>query len=138
MDGTGGSPGLRGAPSSRCQAAGAAHPARGGDPARCGRAAPRGRAAPPAQPMPQPGPAHGDRVWRERLEAERRGRNSWKKEQKPLPEYVPVFSDIVPNSTNQVVGSRMNTELGKTLANMDYFFSGSRRKQKLEDELLPS
>ncbi|XP_025892844.1 uncharacterized protein C2orf50 homolog [Nothoprocta perdicaria] len=61
-----------------------------------------------------------------------------KKEQKPLPEYVPVFSDIVPNSTNQVVGSRMNTELGKTLANMDYFFSGSRRKQKLEDELLPS
>ncbi|XP_010223108.1 PREDICTED: uncharacterized protein C2orf50 homolog [Tinamus guttatus] len=106
-----------------------------------------------AQPAPQLSPVQGDRVWRELVEAERRGRKSWyqnwsflkdydqlgrKKEQKPLPNYVPVFSDIVPNCTNQVIGSRMNTELGKTLANMDYFSSSGRRKQKLEDELLPS
>ncbi|KAM8809966.1 ciliary microtubule inner protein 5 [Eudromia elegans] len=137
----GGSSALRSAPSSRCPAPRAAP----GRDAAC-VAAPRGPALPPS-------PVRGDRVWREAVEAERRGRRSWyqnwsflkdydqlgrKKEQQPLPDYVPVFSDIVPNSTNQVIGSRMNTELGKTLANMDYFFSSGRRKQKLEDELLPS
>ncbi|KFO83269.1 Uncharacterized protein C2orf50, partial [Buceros rhinoceros silvestris] len=42
-----------------------------------------------------------------------------KKEQKPLPNYMPVFSGKVPNSTSQTIGSRLNTELGKTLVNMD-------------------
>nr|XP_009680540.1 PREDICTED: uncharacterized protein C2orf50 homolog [Struthio camelus australis] len=101
----------------------------------------------------QKNPVRGDKIWREVVEAEERGRKSWhqnwsflkdydqtgkKKEQKPLPDYVPLFSDKVPNSTNQVIGSRMNTELGKTLVNMDYFFSSRGRKKKLEDELLPS
>ncbi|XP_062429097.1 uncharacterized protein C2orf50 homolog [Rhea pennata] len=131
-----------------------------GDPACHGRAAAAlpGRARPPVQPLEdrqaalQQNPVQGDKIWRETVEAEKRGRKSWyqnwsflkdydqmgkKREQKPLPDYVPVFSDKVPNSTNQIIGSRINTEPGKTLVNMDYFFSSGRRKKKLEDELLP-
>ncbi|KAM6207715.1 ciliary microtubule inner protein 5 [Sarcoramphus papa] len=91
-----------------------------------------------------------DKIWRESVEAEQRGRKIWyqnwsflkdydqmgkKKEQKPLPNYMPVFSSKVPNSTNQTIGSRMNTELGRALVNMDYFFSSGARKRKLEGEL---
>ncbi|XP_015714905.1 uncharacterized protein C2orf50 homolog isoform X1 [Coturnix japonica] len=91
-----------------------------------------------------------DKVWRESVEAERRGRKIWyqnwsflkdydqmgnKKEQKPLPDCTSVFSNTVPNSTNQNIGSRMNTEHGKMLINMDYFFSRGAQKRKLEDDL---
>ncbi|KAM9562436.1 ciliary microtubule inner protein 5 isoform 2-T3 [Guaruba guarouba] len=94
-----------------------------------------------------------DKIWRESVEAEERGRKTWyqnwsflkdydqmgkKKEEKPLPNYMPVFSSKVPNSTNQTIGSRMNTELGRDLVNMDYFFSTGARKRKLDGELQPS
>ncbi|XP_030345126.1 uncharacterized protein C2orf50 homolog isoform X2 [Strigops habroptila] len=94
-----------------------------------------------------------DKIWRESVEAEQRGRKIWyqnwsflkdydqmgkKREQKPLPNYMPVFSSKVPNSTNQVIGSRMNTDLGRDLVNMDYFFSTGARKRKLDGELQPS
>ncbi|XP_025952962.2 uncharacterized protein C2orf50 homolog [Dromaius novaehollandiae] len=152
------SSGLRTATLARSRLPGAPHHE---EPACRGRAtvAPTGRARPPARPHAdeqatlQQNPVRWDKIWREAVEAEQRGRKSWyqnwsflkdydqagkKKEQKSLPDYVPVFSDKVPNSTNQIIGSRMNTELGKTLVNMDYFFSSGRRKKKLEDELLPS
>lgn len=54
-----------------------------------------------------------------------------------LPECVSRFSDMVPNSTNQVVGSRLDTALGKTLIDMDFFFVEGARKKKLEEELQP-
>lgn len=60
-----------------------------------------------------------------------------KKEPVKLPEYVPLFSDTVPNSTNQVVGSRVGTPLGQTLISMDFFFVDGVRKKKLEAELQP-
>ncbi|XP_003787445.1 uncharacterized protein C2orf50 homolog [Otolemur garnettii] len=93
-----------------------------------------------------------DQLWRELLEAERRGLQRWvqnwsflkdydpmgnKKEPEPLPDYVPLFSDTVPNSTNQVVGSRVDTPLGKMLIGMDFSFVEGARKKKLEDELQP-
>ncbi|XP_013810504.1 uncharacterized protein C2orf50 homolog [Apteryx mantelli] len=158
MDTVGTSSGLRRATLARSRLPGAP---RRGEPACPSRAAaaPLGCVQPPARPHMdgqatlQQNLVQGDKIWREVVEAEQRGRKSWyqnwsflkdydqmgkKKEQKPLPDYVPVFSDKVPNSTNQIIGSRMNTELGKTLVNMDYFFSSGRRKKKLEDELLPS
>nr|XP_009491222.1 PREDICTED: uncharacterized protein C2orf50 homolog [Pelecanus crispus] len=94
-----------------------------------------------------------DKIWRESVETEQRRRKIWyqnwsflkdydqmgkKKEQQPLPNYMPVFSSKVPNSTNQTIGSQMNTELGRALVNMDYFFSSGARKRKLEGELQPS
>ncbi|KAM4771563.1 ciliary microtubule inner protein 5 [Rhinophrynus dorsalis] len=94
-----------------------------------------------------------DHVWREFVEAERRGGKRWhehwsflkeydsmgnKKEVEVLPEEVPIFSDQVPNTTNQNIGNRINTELGKTLVQMDYFLTGGNQKKKLGNELLPS
>ncbi|XP_060611017.2 uncharacterized protein C2orf50 homolog [Anolis sagrei] len=94
-----------------------------------------------------------DKVWREFVEAERRTTKYWyqnwsflkdydpmgrKKEPEPLPEYVSVFSDKIPNTTSHMVGSRMNTDLGKTLVKMDFFLSYGRRKKKLEQELQAS
>ncbi|KAM6324142.1 ciliary microtubule inner protein 5 [Aegotheles albertisi] len=91
-----------------------------------------------------------DKIWRESVEAEQRGRKIWyqnwsflkdcnqmgkKKEQKPLPNYISVFSSKISNTTNQTIGSQINTELGRALVNMDYFFSSGARKRKLEGEL---
>ncbi|XP_025210861.1 uncharacterized protein C2orf50 homolog [Theropithecus gelada] len=93
-----------------------------------------------------------DQLWRELLEAERRGQRRWvqnwsflkdydsmgnKKEPEKLPDHVPLFSDTVPSSTNQVVGSRLDTPLGQTLIRMDFFFTEGARKKKLEDEMQP-
>ncbi|XP_019605309.2 ciliary microtubule inner protein 5 [Rhinolophus sinicus] len=93
-----------------------------------------------------------DQLWRELLEAERRSQQRWaqnwsflkdhdllgnKKEPEKLPEHVPFFSDTVPNSTNRVVGSRVDTPLGKTLISLDFCFVEGVRKKKLEDELQP-
>lgn len=51
---------------------------------------------------------------------------------------MPRFSDTVPTSTNRVVGSRVDTPLGKTLIGLDFFFVEGIRKKKLEDELQPA
>ncbi|XP_053141614.1 uncharacterized protein C2orf50 homolog isoform X2 [Hemicordylus capensis] len=94
-----------------------------------------------------------DKVWREFVEAERRANRYWyqnwsflkdydpmgkKKEHEELPEYVSVFSDKIPNTSSRIIGSRMNTDLGKTLVTMDYFLNYGRRKNKLEQELQPA
>ncbi|KAM6280484.1 ciliary microtubule inner protein 5 [Porphyrio hochstetteri] len=116
-------------------------------------AQPATQAWPDEQEAQQQDPVQQDKIWRETVVAEQRGRKTWcqnwsflkdydqmgkKKEQKPLPDYMPVFSSTVPNSTNQTIGSRMNTEHGRALVNMDYFFSSGARKRKLEGELQPS
>ncbi|XP_063147251.1 uncharacterized protein C2orf50 homolog [Candoia aspera] len=94
-----------------------------------------------------------DKVWREFVEAERKAAKHWYqnwsflkdydplgKEKVPeqLPEYIPIFSDKIPNTTNHVIGSRTNTDLGETLIQMDYFLYYGRRKKKLGEELQPS
>ncbi|KAH0621971.1 hypothetical protein JD844_023793 [Phrynosoma platyrhinos] len=94
-----------------------------------------------------------DKVWREFVEAERRATKYWyqnwsflkdydpmgkKKESDPLPEYMSLFSDKIPNTTSHMIGSRMNTDLGKTLVKMDFFLNYGRRKKKLGQELQPS
>ncbi|ETE66853.1 hypothetical protein L345_07362, partial [Ophiophagus hannah] len=94
-----------------------------------------------------------DKIWRETVEAERKATKYWyqnwsflkdydplgkKKVSAQLPEYVSIFSDKIPNTTNHVIGSRMNTDLGKTLIKMDYFLNYGRRKTKTEQELQPS
>ncbi|KAG8524774.1 putative protein C2orf50 [Galemys pyrenaicus] len=93
-----------------------------------------------------------DQLWRELQEAERRSQQRWaenwsflkdydpmgnKKEPVVLPDYVPLFSDTVPNSESQVVGSRVDTPLGQALASMDFFFMEGARKKRLEEGLRP-
>ncbi|XP_072491463.1 ciliary microtubule inner protein 5 isoform X2 [Notamacropus eugenii] len=77
---------------------------------------------------------HQDNLWRELLEAELRGHKRWienwsflkdydpmgnKKEHPKLPEYISLFSDTVPITVNQVIGSRVNTELEKKRIQME-------------------
>lgn len=52
-------------------------------------------------------------------------------------ECVPLFSDTVPNSTNQAVGSRVDTPLGKAHISLDFSFVEGIQKKELEDELRP-
>ncbi|XP_040286917.1 uncharacterized protein C2orf50 homolog [Bufo bufo] len=93
-----------------------------------------------------------DHVWREFVEAERRGKKQWhenwsflkeydslgnRKEVEQLPDKVPVYSDEVPNTTNQNIGSRINTDLGKTLVYMDFLLTSGNQKKKLGRELQP-
>ncbi|XP_004696092.1 uncharacterized protein C2orf50 homolog [Echinops telfairi] len=123
-------------------------PARGGPVTRRGLQKPRD----PEQETPRAEGTQQDQLWRELVEAELRSQRRWahhwsflkdydpmgnKKEHPTLPEHVPLFSDTVPNSTNQVVGSRVDTPLGKALVHMDFFFKEGARKQKLEEELQP-
>uniref|UniRef100_A0A8C0I3L8 Chromosome 2 open reading frame 50 n=1 Tax=Balaenoptera musculus TaxID=9771 RepID=A0A8C0I3L8_BALMU len=92
-----------------------------------------------------------DQLWR-RLEAETRSQRRWaqnwsflkgydpmgnKKGPVKLLGYVPLFSDTVPSSTSQAVGSRVDTPLGKALISLDFFFVEGIRKKELEDELQP-
>nr|XP_033795863.1 uncharacterized protein C2orf50 homolog isoform X2 [Geotrypetes seraphini] len=92
-----------------------------------------------------------DRIWREFIETEKRCNKHWKehwsflkdydslgneKEEQPLPECVSMFSNNIPNTTNQNFGSRLNTNIGKTLVQMDYFLTKRHQKRKLGDELL--
>ncbi|XP_004642405.1 uncharacterized protein C2orf50 homolog [Octodon degus] len=95
-------------------------------------------------PRTSPG-VQEDALWRELVEAERRGQRRWteswgflkdydpmgnKKEQEQLPEHVPLFSDTVPHSSSQVVGSRLATPLGRGLVHMDFaFVAGTRRNR---------
>ncbi|XP_032980109.1 uncharacterized protein C2orf50 homolog isoform X2 [Rhinolophus ferrumequinum] len=67
-----------------------------------------------------------DQLWRELLEAERRSQQRWAQNWSFLKDH-----DLM------VVGSRVDTPLGKTLISLDFFFMEGVRKKKLEDELQP-
>ncbi|XP_069871368.1 uncharacterized protein C2orf50 homolog isoform X2 [Dipodomys merriami] len=87
---------------------------------------PRSRPRAPGAPRAAPG-APQDRLWRETVEAERRGRQRWTEHWGFLKDYDPM-----------VVGSRVDTLLGRALSRMDYLlFSEGTRKRKLEEELQP-
>uniref|UniRef100_UPI00398F190F uncharacterized protein C2orf50 homolog n=1 Tax=Pristiophorus japonicus TaxID=55135 RepID=UPI00398F190F len=93
-----------------------------------------------------------DQVWREFMRAEWQGVKQWEnkwsflkdydakgrlKVQEPLPEYVPLFSNKVPNTSNQRFGSRIDSQLGQALIRMDYQIQKENRKKKLDNELIP-
>ncbi|XP_034530173.1 uncharacterized protein C2orf50 homolog isoform X2 [Notolabrus celidotus] len=95
-----------------------------------------------------------DQVWKEVVWGERRGVKEWEKNwgflrnydqmgqlkpEKTLPSYVPLFSDCVPNTTNQMCGSRLSTPLGSELVRLDrlLLWSAGKHKRKLDPEMLP-
>ncbi|GAA6235889.1 uncharacterized protein C2orf50 homolog [Lates japonicus] len=99
-------------------------------------------------------PVKQDQVWKELVWSERRGVREWEKNwnflrnydqmgqlksEEPLPSYVSLFSDHVPNTTNQMFGSRLSTPMGSELVRLDrlLLWSGSNRKRKLDPEMLP-
>nr|XP_023690485.1 uncharacterized protein C2orf50 homolog isoform X2 [Paramormyrops kingsleyae] len=99
-------------------------------------------------------PVKQDQVWREFVRAERDGAKEWQKnwsflrnydqlgrprKETPLPSYVPVFSDLVPNTANQTFGSRVGTDLGQALVRLDNLavLRRSHRKAKLDPDMQP-
>nr|XP_004665724.1 uncharacterized protein C2orf50 homolog [Jaculus jaculus] len=120
--------------------------------ARSSPAATRGFAGGCRAPGEAPG-VQRDQLWRELVAAEQRSQRRWaenwgflrdydpmgnKKEPEKLPTEVPLFSDAVPSSSSRVVGSRVDTPLGRALTHMDFFFMEGTRKRKPEDELQPA
>ncbi|XP_067873693.1 uncharacterized protein C2orf50 homolog [Heterodontus francisci] len=98
------------------------------------------------------GTVQHDRLWREFIRAEWQGLKEWEKKwsflkdydakgrlqvQEPLPEYIPLFSDKFPNTTNQIFGSRIDSHLGQAIIRMDCQLQKENRKKKLDNELIP-
>ncbi|XP_070777163.1 uncharacterized protein C2orf50 homolog [Enoplosus armatus] len=99
-------------------------------------------------------PVKRDQVWKELVCSERRGVREWEKNwhflrnydqmgqlksEEPLPSYVPLFSDRVPNTTNRMFGSRLSTQLGSELVRLDRLlpWSGSHHRRKQDPDMLP-
>ncbi|XP_042356145.1 uncharacterized protein C2orf50 homolog [Plectropomus leopardus] len=99
-------------------------------------------------------PVKQDRVWKEMVWSERRGVREWEKNwnflrnydqlgqlkpEETLPSYVSLFSDRVPNTTNQMFGSRLSTPLGSDLVRLDrlLLWSAGNHKRKQDPEMLP-
>uniref|UniRef100_A0A3Q2VSG8 Uncharacterized protein n=2 Tax=Haplochromini TaxID=319058 RepID=A0A3Q2VSG8_HAPBU len=76
-------------------------------------------------------PDKQDQLWKERVRKERKSG--------PFPNNLSVFSDCIPNTTNQVYGSRLNTPLGDELLRQERLtlWPAGQRKQKPDPELLP-
>ncbi|XP_034419213.1 uncharacterized protein C2orf50 homolog [Cyclopterus lumpus] len=90
-----------------------------------------------------------DRVWKEAVQAERRGVREWEKNwnflrnydqmgqlksEEPMPSYVSLFSDRVPNTGNQMFGSRLSTPLGISVVRLDRLTLRSARHPKCEQD----
>ncbi|XP_026162391.1 ciliary microtubule inner protein 5 [Mastacembelus armatus] len=102
----------------------------------------------------KPDPVKQDQVWKDLVWSERRGVQEWEKNwsflmnydhmgqpksEEPLPSYVSLFSDSIPNTTNQMFGSRLSTPLGTELVRLDrlLLWSGNQKKRKQDPEILP-
>ncbi|KAF7710792.1 uncharacterized protein C2orf50 homolog [Silurus meridionalis] len=117
------------------------------------------QSAPKSASEPQPNseyrdPVKQDRVWRELVRAERDGLKEWEKNwsflkdfdqlgnprtETPLPSYVSLYSETLPNTSNQMLGSRVCTELGKELMRMDklLMLTTKHHKTKPSPEMQP-
>ncbi|XP_026135125.1 ciliary microtubule inner protein 5 [Carassius auratus] len=108
----------------------------------------------PAQDDDTRDPVKQDQVWREFVLAERTGVKEWEKNwsflmnfdqlghprtEAPLPSSLSLYSDRVPNTTNQMFGSGLYTELGKELIRLDNLLTltANHRKAKRNPEMHP-
>ncbi|XP_028853131.1 ciliary microtubule inner protein 5 [Denticeps clupeoides] len=100
-------------------------------------------------------PVTRDQVWREFVRAERAGVKGWERNwsflktynqlgqprtESPLPACESAYSQCRPNTTNQIFGSRLCTELGKELVRMDKLLlltTGGHYKTKQSPEMQP-
>ncbi|XP_073729498.1 uncharacterized protein C2orf50 homolog [Misgurnus anguillicaudatus] len=108
----------------------------------------------PAQHDDTRDPVKQDQIWREFVRTERTGVKEWEKNwsflknfdqmghprtETPLPTSVSLYSDRVPNTSNQMFGSGLYTELGKELIRMDKLITltANHRKSKRNPEMQP-
>ncbi|XP_048062065.1 uncharacterized protein C2orf50 homolog [Megalobrama amblycephala] len=108
----------------------------------------------PAQDDDTRDPVKQDQVWKEFVRAERTGMKEWEKNwsflmnfdqlghqrtETPLPSSVSLYSDRVPNTSNQMIGSGLYTELGKEMIRLDnlLILTANHRKAKRNPEMQP-
>ncbi|XP_056327308.1 uncharacterized protein C2orf50 homolog [Danio aesculapii] len=109
---------------------------------------------PPAQNEDTRDPVKQDQVWREFVRAERSGVKEWEKNwsflmnfdqlghprtETPLPNSVSLYSDRLPNTSNQMFGSSVYTELGNEMVRLDnlLILTSNHRKAKRNPEMQP-
>ncbi|XP_067241463.1 uncharacterized protein C2orf50 homolog [Chanodichthys erythropterus] len=108
----------------------------------------------PAQDDDTRDPVKQDQVWKEFVRAERTGMKEWEKNwsflmnfdqlghqrtETPLPSSVSLYSDRVPNTSNQMIGSGLYSELGKEMIRLDnlLILTANHRKAKRNPEMQP-
>ncbi|XP_056617220.1 uncharacterized protein C2orf50 homolog [Triplophysa dalaica] len=99
-------------------------------------------------------PVKQDQIWREFVRTERTGVKEWEKNwsflksfdqlgrpraETPLPNSVSLYSDRLPNTSNQMLGSGLYTELGKELIRIDSLLTltSNHCKTKRNPEMQP-
>ncbi|XP_056094632.1 uncharacterized protein C2orf50 homolog [Rhinichthys klamathensis goyatoka] len=99
-------------------------------------------------------PVKQDQVWKEFVRAERTGMKEWEKNwsflmnfdqlghprtETSLPSSGSLYSDRVPNTSNQMFGSGLYTELGKEMIRLDnlLILTANHRKAKRNPEMQP-
>lgn len=108
----------------------------------------------PAQGDDTRDPVKQDQVWKEFVRAERTGMKEWEKNwsflmnfdqlghprtETSLPSSGSIYSDRVPNTSNQMFGSGLYTELGKEMIRLDnlLILTANHRKAKRNPEMQP-
>ncbi|XP_054652734.1 uncharacterized protein C2orf50 homolog [Dunckerocampus dactyliophorus] len=94
-------------------------------------------------------PVKQDQAWKAIVWGERRAVLEWEKNwsflrnydqmgelkpEEPLPNNASHFSDCVPNTTNQIFGSRLSTPLGRELVRLDRLLSSSASHHKCKQD----
>ncbi|XP_039259354.2 ciliary microtubule inner protein 5-like [Styela clava] len=92
-----------------------------------------------------------NKIWRERVEGEWKGVGVWEKNwgflkdydprgrpktPRELPEREPVFSDDLPNTKGHEYGSRITTDIGQKMTDMEYLFDCNVRKRRMGTEFV--
>ncbi|XP_076456641.1 ciliary microtubule inner protein 5-like isoform X2 [Babylonia areolata] len=92
-----------------------------------------------------------DKVWKQSVASERRCLQNWDEnwgflteydskgqpiEKEELPEKMAVFSNDVPNTNAGNYGSRLSTDPGRTMQNLEFQFYSDRRRRKLDSEMV--
>ncbi|XP_028250812.1 ciliary microtubule inner protein 5 [Parambassis ranga] len=96
-------------------------------------------------------PVKRDQVWKDLIWNERRVAREWEKNwsflrnidltgrlrpEQPLPSNLSLFSDKVPNTSNQIYGTQQSTPLGREVSRRDRLTVG-HNKRKGDPEMLP-
>ncbi|XP_052097023.1 uncharacterized protein C2orf50-like isoform X1 [Mytilus californianus] len=98
-----------------------------------------------------------DTIWKESVTGEKRCLKNWSSdwgfltdfdskgdgitmgnqiERDPLPEKASIFSSDMPNTNSGNYGSRVNTDVGRQMQNLEYKFYAEKRRRKLGNDLV--
>lgn len=92
-----------------------------------------------------------DTIWKESVGGEKRCLKNWEHDwgfltdfdskgnqidREPLPEKASIFSSDMPNTNSGNYGSRVTTNLGQQMQNLEFKFYAEKRRRKLGNDLV--